>query len=232
LADGQDAEDLKVYVTAFKPVNSDIKVYAKLQSVTDPEDFSTKLWTELPYLNGGQYVASNQGKVNDFIEFEFGLPEGNSVIQRFNANTAVNGTTDTISFTTNSFANNQLVQYYTGPSSTALTGLVNNQIYYVVNSNSTTLKLSDSQGGANINITASASVSADIDIGHFIQGYIPTVRNTAFLNPDNSEIAEYYNNSSSRFESFKYFAIKIVLTSTDRVNYPRLNDVRAIALQK
>ena len=113
-----------------------------------------------------------------------------------------------------------------------MSGLVNNQIYYVVNSNSTSLKLSDSQGGANINITAASSVSADIDIGHYLQGYIPAVEHTAFLNPDNSEIVEYYNNTSSRFESFKYFAIKVVLTSTDRVNYPRLNDIRAIALQK
>ena len=232
LADGQDAEDLKVYVTGFRPVNSDIKVYAKVKSVDDPEDFNTKLWTPLSYLNGGDLVYSSQNKVNDYVEYEFGIANGNSVIQSFNGNTAVTNSTDTITFTTNSFANNQLVYYYTGTGTTPITGLSNNTFYYVVNANSTSLKLSASQGGANIDISAISTVSPAIDVAHYLRGYKPNVTGTAFLNPDNNYVTEYYSGSSGRYSSYKYFAIKIVLTSSDRVNYPRLNDLRAIALQK
>ena len=35
LADGLDAEDIKVYVNAYKPANTDIKVYAKILNETD-----------------------------------------------------------------------------------------------------------------------------------------------------------------------------------------------------
>ena len=59
--------------------------------------------------------------------------------------------------------------------------------------------------------------------------------NTAYLNPESSpttNVIEYYNKSGSRMQSFKYFAIKLVYTSSDRVNIPRVNDLRAIALQK
>jgi hypothetical protein len=124
--------------------------------------------------------------------------------------------------------NNQIVYYYTAVGNTVLSGLSNATYYYAVSANSTGLKLSASQGGANINITASSTV----EIGHYLRGYVSAnIAHTAFTNPDNSSIVEYYDNSNSRWTGYKYFAIKIVLTSTDRVNYPRLNDVRAIALQ-
>ena len=231
LADGQDAEDLKVYLTAFRPINSDIAVYAKFHNAGDVEAFDTKLWTPLAYLNAGDGVYSSSGAINDFVEYEFGIPAGTSTSFNFNGNTAVNNSIDFISITNNTFTNNQLVYYYTGVGNTALTGLANQTYYYVVSANSSGLKLSASQGGANINISA-VSAPPSTEIGHYLRGYVSAnVINTAFTNPDNSSIVEYYDNSGSRWTGYKYFAIKIVLTSTDRVNYPRLNDVRAIALQ-
>jgi hypothetical protein len=231
LSDGQDAEDLKVTLTAFRPINSDIYVYAKFQNAGDIELFETKLWTPLAYLNAGDVVYSSSGAVNDYVEYDFGIPAGSATTLNFNGNTAVNGTTDFISITNNTFVNNQIVFYYTATGNTALTGLANATYYYAVSANSLGLKLSASQGGANINITA-VSAPPSTEIGHYLRGYVSAnVINTAFTNPDNSSIVEYYDNSSSRWTGYKYFAIKIVLTSTDRVNYPRLNDVRAIALQ-
>lgn len=228
LADGQDAEDIKVYLTAFRPVNSDIYVYAKFQNAGDVEAFDTKLWTPLSYINAGDSVYSSSGAVNDYVEYEFGIPAGTSTTFNFNANTGVNGTSDFISITNNTFVNNQVVYYYTAVGNTVVTGLANATYYYAVSANSTGLKLSASQGGANINITASSTN----EIGHYLRGYVSAnIAHTAFTNPDNSSIVEYYDNSNSRWTGYKYFAIKIVLTSSDRVNYPRLNDVRAIALQ-
>ena len=231
LADGQDAEDIHVTLTAFRPINSDIAVYAKIASGDDFEDFDTKLWTLLSYQNGGDALYSSQSKPDDYIEYDFGFPTAVTVSQSFNANTGVNSTADFISFTSNAFTNNQVILYYTAVGNTVITGLANNTNYFVVNATSTSLQLSASQGGSPLAINATSIVES----GHYIKGYNAPFPHTAYLNPDSTpvgNIVEYYNNNNSRMQNFKYFAIKVVLLSSDRVNYPRLNDVRAIALQK
>lgn len=71
LEEGQDAEDLNVYVTAYRPPGTTILVYCKLLNNTDPEDFETKLWTPMQ-LNNNMY--SSRVNKNDFIEFEYIIP--------------------------------------------------------------------------------------------------------------------------------------------------------------
>ena len=230
LADGQDAEDLRVTLTAYRPSGANVYVYAKLASSGDPEEFSTKNWTRLDYLNGGSDVYGSTGDRTNFIEYEFGIPSISNTTVSFNANSGVSSAANTISITGQPFTNNQLVYYYNDVGNTAPSGIANNTFYYVVYANSTALCLSNSQGGANLDLTAGTGSSAT-EYGHYLKGYITTAHN-AFLNADNSGIVEYYNNANARNSTFKYFAIKIVLTSTTGVDYPRINDLRAIALQK
>lgn len=75
-------------------------------------------------------------------------------VVRFNANGDVANTTDFISIPNNLFANGDHVTYLVEAGNTAISGLTNNTIYYVVSANTTGLKLATSYGGANINITA------------------------------------------------------------------------------
>jgi hypothetical protein len=75
-------------------------------------------------------------------------------VVRFNALTDVANTTDFISISNNLFANGDHVTYLVEAGNTAITGLTNNTIYYVVNANTSGLKLSSTYGGVNINITA------------------------------------------------------------------------------
>jgi hypothetical protein len=229
LADGQDAEDLLVYITAFRPQNSDIKIYAKFQSADDPESFDSKDWTLLSYKNGSDLVYSSNKNLSDVYEFDFGVPTGTNTTVTFNSCTAVNSTSEFISITNNPFTNNQLLYYYADASNTVVSGLANTTFYYAVQANSTGLCLSTAQNGSNINITSTGTTAS---VGHYLRGYNTATPHSAFLNADNSGILEYFNNSNSRSTSFKYFQIKIVMTSTDRVNIPRINDIRAIALQK
>lgn len=83
-------------------------------------------------------------------------------VASFNSETSVSNTNDTIAFTSANtyFANGDFVKYYTGKGVAALTGLANNQYYYVRHANTTTLKLSNTLTGSNVNIT-SASVGSD-----------------------------------------------------------------------
>lgn len=79
----------------------------------------------------------------------------------FNAQNSVD--TNFITIDSNEFENNQQVLYTTATGNTALTGLVNNTLYYVKNANTSGVKLSSSPGGSEITITSGKS-----EIGHIL----------------------------------------------------------------
>lgn len=69
LADGQDAEDLKAYITAFRPANATIKVYCKILNGEDSDTFEDIDWMEMT-LNS-TLLTSLDSNLNDFKEFEY-----------------------------------------------------------------------------------------------------------------------------------------------------------------
>jgi hypothetical protein len=71
LGEDQDAEDLKVYITGYKPSGSDIKVYVKIKNVNDPDPFDSKNWIEMEKVED---TVSSLADKNDFKPFEFKLP--------------------------------------------------------------------------------------------------------------------------------------------------------------
>ncbi|MFZ4599036.1 MAG: DUF4815 domain-containing protein [Terrimicrobiaceae bacterium] len=72
LADGQDAEDIIVYVSAYVPPTTDVKVWAKLMNVDDPDTFEAKPYIELVRQNPG--VVSSVSDKENFIELAFKIP--------------------------------------------------------------------------------------------------------------------------------------------------------------
>ena len=72
LADGQDAEDLLVTLTAYRPPNSDVKVWVKIKHAEDGELIDDKEWIALEPQN--EQFSSLVNK-NDFKEMEFKFPE-------------------------------------------------------------------------------------------------------------------------------------------------------------
>lgn len=79
LADGMEAEDLKVFLTAYKPPRSIIKVYAKLWNAEDPSSFDSRSWIELPQTSAAG-LFSDPKNPEDYREFEFDLPEASKNI--------------------------------------------------------------------------------------------------------------------------------------------------------
>ena len=88
--------------------------------------------------------------------------------------TTANGTPETITAGANEWGHNlreydnpftdgDQVVYSIAAGNTALTGLTDGNTYYVVNSTPSTVKLSETSGGAVINITAGSS-----EVGHFL----------------------------------------------------------------
>jgi hypothetical protein len=72
LTDGNEAEDLKVFVTSYKPQTTDIKVYARIHNPEDAESFGEKDWTPLTQITLADTYSDSVNR-NDFIEYEFGF---------------------------------------------------------------------------------------------------------------------------------------------------------------
>lgn len=73
LADQLDAEDIKVFVSAFKPNISTIRVYARFKSENDPREFDTIEWSEL-VIKPETDTSSAFSNFDDIREFEYNLP--------------------------------------------------------------------------------------------------------------------------------------------------------------
>jgi hypothetical protein len=88
LADGQDAEDLVVYVNAFKPKTTDVQVYAKILNAEDGESMDDKKYTLLRQVTtANTYSEGVDG--TDVREFEFTF-SANTDGQNFLANSQLN----------------------------------------------------------------------------------------------------------------------------------------------
>lgn len=72
LADGMDAEDIRILLGAYKPTSTDIRVYAKFLSSTDPRNFKEVEWTRL-YIKPETDSTSSSVNREDYREFEYQL---------------------------------------------------------------------------------------------------------------------------------------------------------------
>lgn len=132
-----NAEDMKVMVGAYRPVDTDIEVYVKLIGSDDQDPFDSKMWTKMNMTATSAQVFSSPINPEDMREYEFDMPT--SILH-------------TDGSATTAYLNNGIVQY----------------------------------------------ARAD---GALVVG-------------------------------FKTFCFKVVFKSSNPVKVPRLNDIRAIALQK
>lgn len=73
LADGQDAEDMQVWIDAYKPPGTQVRVYCKLWNAQDPDSFDSKPWTLMTQTTDPNlYSARND--FSDFKEYAFAMP--------------------------------------------------------------------------------------------------------------------------------------------------------------
>jgi hypothetical protein len=95
LAEGQDAEDLRVYLTAYKPSGSNIFVYYKILNAADNDTMDKIRWvplvlnTDQGFTSAATY-SSSENK-NDFLELVYDTPDyaaTSSAPYAFGANTS------------------------------------------------------------------------------------------------------------------------------------------------
>ena len=73
LDDGQDAEDLKVYLSNKIPEGCGVQVYGRFQNATDASTFDDLDWIELELTNSPLDSAAKSG----FVEYEYTIPTAN-----------------------------------------------------------------------------------------------------------------------------------------------------------
>ena len=73
LAEGQDAEDIRVVLSAYRPPTTDVRVWVKLLNGEDSDTFANINWIELTKLYESENIYSSLSNRDDFREYEFGL---------------------------------------------------------------------------------------------------------------------------------------------------------------
>ena len=74
LAENLDAEDFEIFVTAYRPNGTDVKVYIRPQAADDPSVFDNADWIELELTEGINLYSSIANRF-DFRDFVYKLPE-------------------------------------------------------------------------------------------------------------------------------------------------------------
>lgn len=228
LADGQDAEDMKVYLSAYRPYNSDIEVYVKFLAADDSEDFNSKVWTKLE--NDSPGLWSSPIDRFDFKEYVFNIPTspGWSSYNVFANTYGANSTTNSISLSQASsyLSVGDKVLYTIPTGNSAIGGLISNTYYYVSYANTSAFALANTPGGTNIAITEIRTTNPSE-----VHQFTGPIINRAYANTSNYNIVEYYDNAGGFHTTYKTFAVKIVSLADNGIYVPKINDIRGIALQ-
>jgi hypothetical protein len=214
LADGLDAEDMKFYVTAYKPSGTSVFVYAKVLSNDDATSFEDRDWTLLSQ-NTESGLFSDLGNDEDYIEYEYSVPNTPPSTRKggrinTNSNTTITGTSTTFS---TDFAAGDLIKIVN-------TDAGSDYEINVVSAvgNNTTLTVSNASGPYT-NTTATGFIVEKVD-----------QPKAAFKYAKDNSIVRYYDASQSAHTTYKVFAIKIVLLSNNTQHVPKIKDIRALAV--
>ena len=202
LEEGQDAEDLQVYVDAQIPTGASIKVYAKLLNQADTADFQEDIyWHELTANS-----TPPENSPEKFVEYSYKIP-------------AKSGGWGTQT------SNSDIFEYdVAGIPSISVSAGGSGYGSAVVN-------ISGGGGyGAKAKATISGGAVSAIEVTNPGRGYTstPTVTITG---DGSSATATAASPTTTTFRGFKVYAIKIVPLSSDTSKCPKFKDLRAIALQ-
>ncbi len=213
-ANNRFAEDIRVFMTGYRPQGTEIRLYARIHNSADAETFDDKDWSPLKIIANADRYSSTED-LDDLVEYTYGLPPYPEA-----ANTLAG------SFTTQ-LANNIIVAAGVTPNTSIAAGDVirlysplfanNYMIASVTDANTTTITLG--QTIANNNVVGDGYKVDKLKYPH-----------TAFNNILNSNISKYYNSSMNEYETFDSFQVKIVFASNTIYTIPRVDQIQVIGV--
>jgi len=207
------AEDVRMFMVAYRPKGTEIRVYTRVHNSKDPEAFDDKAWSPLEYTQNANRFSSTDDET-DFVEFELGLPQysesaytipgtftttlGSALIVAANSG---------YSNTTNLIANNDLIKIYN-----PLFPETNYQVAAVKQANATHIVI-----GGVVETNNIAGTGYKIDKLKY--------NNVAFNNINNTNISRYYNSTLAEFDAFDTMQVKIVMLADNTYKVPRIDQV-------
>ena len=218
------AEDLRIYLTAYRPPNSSFQVFARIQNSGDSEAFDDEDWTRLELIDGDIYSSLTDS--TSYVEMTWGFqPAPNTVFTLAGyASTANNSATITgigTTFSANLAANN-LIKIYSP--------LFPEENFAVVSVNSITSNTSltvDQVFSTNTIFGIGGPELADTS-GLLID--LLGWPNQAFNNIQNDNVVRYYNMSNHIYDNFNILQIKVCSLSADPRSIPRIHNIRSVSL--
>lgn len=209
---GRFAEDLKVYMTAYRPLGTELRVYAKLYNSNDSEPFDDKAWTPLQYVGSNVNKFSSSQDLTDFVEYELSIPKFSEALATSNVSFTSSGSVLTSSDParlnpSNFVSNNEIIRVYD-----PIFGGDNYSVVPVLSANTTAITL------------ASPAVTGNVLVDKL------KYQNINFLNADNDSETRYYNAQAAAFDGFDTMQIKVVFVSQSSYLVPRLDQLQVIGV--
>lgn len=215
LADGLDAEDLKVLITAYKPEGTEVEIYAKVLNGNDSDTFANKDWSKLVQVtNLG--LKSDSLNVYDYREFEY----------TFDTTPPSVRVTGTVRTDVSANTGNVVVEGFGTEFNSEL--VEGDFVKLARTSNESLYDVCRVASVVDFNTITLDRAPSFTDDG--IKMYKITQPKVAFKCSSNDGIVRYYNESGAYFDTYKYLALKIVLRAADSAVVPAVQDVRAIAV--
>jgi hypothetical protein len=222
LATGQDAEDLVVYLGAYRPAGANLQVYGQLLNKNDQDNLTNKVYSRLVEQPVSTALVSSSTNTNDIVELVYGLPQSQLLYSNaVTCNAASANVVLNSPYTVGSFSNGQYIYL-----SNKNTGTFNVRQIVGINLSSNSTLLTLNTPPSVVGNSTSSVYYADI-------GIIPGLEHTsgAFAYTNNLGIVRYVSNTDIVYDTYLTFAIKIVPTSNAPHIVPRVTDMRALALQ-
>jgi hypothetical protein len=209
------AEDMLVYLTAFRPATTDFAVYSRMWNSKDPDAFDDKDWTLLEQIDGiGVYsVLTNQ---NDMKEYTYNLRAFPNSAWTDTGSVTTSLSSAVVTGSGTNFANLNpldLVKIYSPlfPNTNYMIAVVST----VANASQLTL----TSPVSNVSMTGSGLKIDKIAFPHQV-----------FNDIQNDNVATYYNSSMTKITTFDTFQMKICFLSPNDHIVPKADDLEVDAV--
>jgi hypothetical protein len=209
--EGKYAEDVVVYLPAYRPAGTQIKVYARLHNAADKESFDDKAWTPLELKNNTDRFSTEDPK--DLWEYTYGLPQYPEILAGLSGDFLTATGSNTITTTTDQssvITTGDLIRVYS-----VLTP-ENHEVFPVASANGTAITL--------FKPITNANILGDVGVDKL------KYKNVAWNNIANDNVARYVTSSYTEFDTYNTMQIKIVLLSENTYNVPRVEQIQVIGV--
>jgi len=213
-ANNKFAEDIRVYMTAYRPTNTEIKVYTRVHNSADSDAFDDRAWTPLEYKENATRFSSKDDQ-NDFIEYELGLP-----LYSDSANTLPGTFTVTLS-------SNSIVAAGVTPTTFVAAGDVV-KLYNPLIPEDYIIDVVSTANSSAIQLETAISNNNVVGTGFKVDRL--KYYNIAFNNITNDNVARYYNSSLVAFDKFNAMQVKIVFLSDSTFVAPKVDQIQVIGV--